>query len=210
MAKLKDAASQRPAAGQPEQEAAPPANAQRKPLGSYLYAHTDIPKEITSFVTEKLGKGAEAHPPRADGGYKGRVLLNSDSYLVQAVGRNSQTAVVHRKGDTELMGSNLKWRDENKRLGSVDVQIHYDGDKGKVYSWNRQREDQQRMLSRAERFAKTITNEKDREAFLTNLKEMVKGEGKEQSSRQAPAQSQERSQARQPQQRERAAAGPER
>lgn len=211
MAKAKEnAASQRPAAGQPEQEPpAPVAPGQpRKPLGKYLFAHTDIPKEIQAFVAEKMGKGAEAHPARADGGYKGRVLLNSDKYLVQSVGRNTYTAVVHKKEGLEMVGSNIQWRDKNQRLGSVDVQIHYDGEKGKVYAWNRQRDDQQRMLNKAQTFAKTITNEKEREAFLSNLKTMLTQPQKDKDAK--AVQTPERSQSREPQKRERAPAGPER
>ncbi|MCP3050754.1 hypothetical protein K6X12_06535 [Xanthomonas euvesicatoria pv. allii] len=167
MATSKSAANQTPAAGNPEKDEAP--RTTQRPLGEYVMDHKEIPKEISAFVTDKLGKDASVHPAREGGGYKGKVLLNNDQYLVQGVGREGKSAVLHRKEDIEIKGSNLVWRDENKRLGSVDVQIHYDAGKAKMYAWNREREDQMRFVTKAQEFAKTITSAKERGVFLKHL-----------------------------------------
>ncbi len=172
-----NAASQTPAAGKP-----------------FLFPHTEIPKEISSFVTERMGTGAGAHPPRQDGIYRGRVLLNSDKYLVQSVGRSNNSAIVHKKEGMELMGSNLQWRDQNKRLGSVDVQVYYSGDKSKTYEYNREREDQKRMLARAEVFSKTIKDEKKREDFMFHLKGLLASQQKERDDKSKSAPAPDRSQ----------------
>jgi hypothetical protein len=184
MANSKSAANQRPAAGIPEKDDAPRLPTQR-PLGEYVMDHKEIPKEISAYVTEKLGKDASVHPARVDGGYKGKVLLNTDQYLVQSVGREGKSAVLHRKEDLEIKGSNLVWRDENKRLGSVDVQIHYDGGKAKMYAWNREREDQLRFLNKAQEFAKTITSDKERGVFLKHLKNFA-GQDRSEADKAAP------------------------
>lgn len=167
----------------------------------YVMTHTEIPKEISALVESKLGKGAEAHPAREDGSYKGRVLLNSDQYLVQSVGAEGRSAVVHRKGDVELQGSNLKWRDENKRMGSVDVQVHYDGDKGKVYPWDREREAADRLKARAESYAKGISDPKEREAFVGHMKAML-DKPREQQRASEPAKAQQKPEPKQEQQAE--------
>lgn len=202
MANDRNAASQTPAAGTPVKEEAPRIPTQR-PIGAYVMDHKEIPKEISSFVAEKLGKDASVHPAREGGGYKGKVLLNSDQYLVQSVGREGKSAVVHRKDDLEIKGSNLAWRDQNKRLGSVDVQIHYDAGKAKMYAWNREREDQVRFVTKAQEFAKTITSAKERGVFLKHLTTFAgqdRGEADKASSRGEKAP--EKSSARAPKQRE--------
>ncbi|WP_146098038.1 KfrB domain-containing protein [Xanthomonas arboricola] len=198
MATSRNAANQAPAAGTAEKEEAPRIQTQR-PLGEYVMDHKEIPKEISSFVTEKLGKDASVHPARDGGGYKGKVLLNNDQYLVQSVGREGKSAVLHRKEDLEIKGSNLVWRDENKRLGSVDVQIHYDAGKAKMYAWNREREDQLRFVNKAQEFAKTITSAKERGVFLKHLTSFA-GQDRGGAEKTAPRaeKSQEKSAARSP------------
>lgn len=116
---------QRPArAGAATQPAREPAD--------YIFRRNDIPLEVKAFALSRLGNDAQVHPARRNGSYKGAVLLNSDDWLVQAIGHNLKTAVVHRKADVTLMGS-VKWRDANKRLGGAAVQVHYNDGNGKAY-----------------------------------------------------------------------------
>lgn len=161
--------------------------------GPYVIDHKEIPKEIMAFVGQKLGKDASVNPAREGGGYKGKVLLNSGDYLVQAVGRDGGSAVVHRKADLAMVGSNLEWRNTNERLQSVDVQIHYTGDKAKVFPWNREREDQLRFMNRAKDYAKTITSDLERGVFLKHLERFTgQSKGSERSTEQAQARAPER------------------
>jgi putative DNA primase/helicase len=161
--------------------------------GRYVIDHKEIPKEILAFVGQKLGKDASVNPAREGGGYKGKVLLNSGDYLVQAVGRDGGSAVVHRKADLTMVGSNLEWRNTNERLQAVDVQIHYTGDKAKVFPWNREREDQLRFMNRAKDYAQTIKSDTERGVFLKHLERFTgQGKGSERSSEKAPARAPER------------------
>lgn len=109
-----------------------------KEVGNYIFPHDEIPKEIITHAEARLGEKTNVNPARFNGDYKGTVILNSDKYIVQAVGNREQSAVVHLKKDIELVSDNLKWRDQNNRMGSTDVAIHYNEDKARVYPWNRQ------------------------------------------------------------------------
>lgn len=192
MAKAKNAASKTPAAGevdakekapvQPSAQEKGPTIAKPPVSGRYVMDHKEIPKEVLAFVGQKLGKDAPVNPAREGGGYKGKVLLNSGDYLVQAVGRDSSSAVVHRKADVAMVGSNLEWRNKNDRLQSVDVQIHYEGGQAKVYPWNREKEDQLRFMNKAKDYAKTISNDKERASFLKHIERFTgQSKGQEQS-----------------------------
>ncbi|MBZ0134317.1 MAG: hypothetical protein K8D98_00100, partial [Rhodanobacter sp.] len=76
--------------------------------------------------------------PRRNASYKGVVLLNTPDWLIQAIGRNGSTAIIHRKADVTLIGS-LQARDRAKRLIGVSAQVHYNGDRAKAYPLNAER-----------------------------------------------------------------------
>jgi len=115
------------------------AETKREP-GAPIISTGAIPEGIKAVVTEKLGADAYAASAREDGGYKGQVIYANNHYLVQAVGKRQENAVVHRKSDVEFIGQKLAWREEHGLLNGVNVQVHYNGDKGKVYVWNQERE----------------------------------------------------------------------
>jgi len=115
------------------------AETKREP-GAPIISTGDVPEGIKAVVSEKLGADAYAAPAREDGGYKGPVIYANDHYLVQAVGKKQENAVVHRKSDVEFIGQKLAWREEHGLLNGVSVQVHYNGDQGKVYVWNQERE----------------------------------------------------------------------
>jgi hypothetical protein len=56
--------------------------------------------------------------------------------LLQVVGSKAKTAVVHEKANLTMVSNSLKWKDENKRLGQSNIQIHYEGAKANVYPYN--------------------------------------------------------------------------
>jgi len=115
------------------------AETKREP-GTPIISAGAIPDGIKAVVSEKLGADAYAAPAREDGGYKGPVIYANNHYLVQAVGKKQENAVVHRKSDVEFIGQKLAWREQHGLLNGVNVQVHYNGDQGKVYVWNQERE----------------------------------------------------------------------
>jgi len=115
------------------------AETKREP-GAAIISADAIPEGIKAVVSEKLGADAYTAPAREDGGYKGPVIYANNHYLVQAVGKKQENAVVHRKSDVEFVGQKLAWREEHGLLNGVNAQVHYNGDRGKVYVWNQERE----------------------------------------------------------------------
>ncbi|WOP85254.1 KfrB domain-containing protein [Citrobacter koseri] len=156
--------------------------------GAYRMDAGEIPQEIRSNIAGKLGTEAEVFPAKENGSYKGPVVHADKDFVVQAVGKNQQTAVVHRREDVEMMGASLKGRDANNDLENRNIQVHYRGDKAKAYPWDAEKEQQQRaaraseksaergastaskVMSEAEKYAaENIKNAKQREAFLKHL-----------------------------------------
>lgn len=109
-------------------------------LGDYRMPHKDIPPHLNEIAARKLKipeGDLSLNPCREGGGYKGKVLHADSNFIVQAVGKEGKSAVVHRTADLDFQNQNLKWRSENQRLGSVDVQVHYGRDgKAKVYPYD--------------------------------------------------------------------------
>jgi hypothetical protein len=112
------------------------------------------------------------------GKYQGRVLLNNEQYLVQAIGKDELSAVVHDKTRMEFVGSRMQWLDQNKRMQGQSVQIFYNGDKSKTYPWNSERakeatketakEAAPDVKKQLETYASTLKG-KQREAFEKHL-----------------------------------------
>lgn len=105
-----------------EKEASCPHQTDALP-STYLFQHRDIPSEIVSAIFSRMGNCA-LHPAKRNGSYTGPVLQDGPKWVVQSIGLERKTAIVHRKADLHLVG-NLQWRSTNKRLHGVTVQIHY-------------------------------------------------------------------------------------
>lgn len=157
-------------------------------IGAYRMDAGEIPQEIRTSIAGKIGAEAEVFPAKENGSYKGPVVHADKDFVVQAVGKNQQTAVVHRRADVEMMGASLKGRDANNDLENRNIQVHYRGEQAKAYPWDAQKEQQQRaarasdrtaergastankVMSEAEKYAsENIKNAKQREAFLKHL-----------------------------------------
>lgn len=171
-----------------------------KDAGKYVSAPDKIPHEIKAFVDKRLGQDAKGDPrvddqgntikpsvfpAKENGSYKGKVILNTETHLVQSIGKDEKTAVVHDKANLELMGERLKWRDANQKLHNADIQIHYQDGKGKAYPLAKDNEKPQqaaslnglnpeKMLEKAQQYAsENIKNSKSRDAFLKHMQNMV-------------------------------------
>lgn len=171
-----------------------------KDAGKYVTAPDKIPQEIKAFVEKRLGQDSKGDPRQDDkgnaikptvfpakenGSYKGKVILNNETHLVQSIGKDEKTAVVHDKANLELMGERLKWRDANQKLHNADIQVHYQDGKGKAYPLAKDNEKPQQaqnraglspeqMLENAQKYAsENIKNAKSRDAFLKHMENMV-------------------------------------
>lgn len=128
-------------------------NAGRNPtvVGSYLHNIDLVPREVRDYALNKLnatqhagnriqdsqGKPATARISTAkeNGSYYGSVILNNDNFIVQAVGRERLSAVVHHKIDVALQGASLAMLDAKKTMNGASIQVHYTGATAKAYPW---------------------------------------------------------------------------
>ncbi|WP_281661198.1 KfrB domain-containing protein [Microvirgula aerodenitrificans] len=181
-----------------------------KVIGDYLHRINEVPKEIRDYAINKLNpvdangeriNDTQGNPIMArvatakeNGSYYGPVILNNDRFIVQAVGKDRLSAVIHHKNDIALQGSSLQLLDARKTMNGTNVQIHYTGEKAKAYPWqaekNRQAESEKEapqqppakqapakppikaedFLKQAAEYAKeNIKNTNQREAFLKHL-----------------------------------------
>lgn len=178
-----------------------------KVVGHYLTKIEDVPKEIREYAINRLnptdaegnrlkdGSGrlvtASVSTAKENGSYYGPVVLNNDKYLVQAVGKDRLYAVVHSKENVALQGATLSLLDAKKNMGGFSVQVHYNGDKAKVFPWkDKYRTEQdnnlntpakesapskdamnpESIMAKAAEYAKqNIKNANQREAFLKHL-----------------------------------------
>lgn len=122
----------------------------RAKIGDYLMKIDEVPKEVRDYSINKISTDAEGNPlidasgkevragisvAKENGSYYGPVLLNNDKFIVQAVGKERNYAVVHPKDKVALQGSTLEMLDQKKRLNGFSVQIHYTGDQAKAYPY---------------------------------------------------------------------------
>lgn len=176
-----------------------------KAVGGYIHKIDQVPKEVRDYAINKLNPvdhagervrdaqgnaiAARVSTAKENGSYYGPVILNSERFIVQAVGKERLSAVVHHKDDVALQGGSLAMLDAKKTMNGASVQIHYSGDKAKAYPWadkSRQGNDQTRPAAekepakevmKAEDFMKqaadyakgNIKNANQREAFLKHL-----------------------------------------
>jgi hypothetical protein len=182
----------------------PAAQARPKP-GAYLMQIDHVPAEVREYAVNKISPTDSSGNPLKDdagkevkasisvakenGSYYGPVILNNDKFIVQAVGKQRNYAVVHPKDKVELQGSTLKMLDQKKQLNGFNVQIHYSGDKAKAYPFKpreatAQQEQQapakeqmksEELLAQAQEYAaKNIKNTNQRNAFMKHLEAVAK------------------------------------
>jgi hypothetical protein len=123
-----------------------------KVLGGYLHKIEEVPKEVRDYAINKLNpvdatgeriKDAQGNnitarisTAKENGSYYGPVILNNEKFVVQAVGKERLSAVVHHKDDVALQGASLALLDAKKTMNGTNVQVHYTGDKAKAYHWS--------------------------------------------------------------------------
>ncbi|SEA59809.1 PriCT-2 domain-containing protein [Paraburkholderia sartisoli] len=138
------------AAGHPGEEG--PRAAPRREIGAQLYGPEDVPGEIRALAQHRFGARIRMATPRENGGpYRGEVL-NTEHYVIQEVATRS--VVFHRKDHMEFVSDRLKWMDQNQRMNGAEVQIGYDGDRPKVYPWDRARDQLERVVASLKKSAR--------------------------------------------------------
>jgi putative DNA primase/helicase len=130
------------------QQPAPSADAdvpaeQSRQIGNPLFDFKEVPMEIRAAAQQRFGADVRMGVPRENGLYKGEVF-NTDRYLVQEVATRS--VVFHDKQNMEFVDSRLKWCNENQRLNGAEVQVGYTGDQSKVYPYDRQRDQMEKVV----------------------------------------------------------------
>lgn len=209
-----------------------------KVVGGYLHKIEEVPKEVRDYAINKLNpvdaageriKDAQGNnitarisTAKENGSYYGPVILNNDKFIVQAVGKERLSAVVHHKDDVALQGASLALLDAKKTMNGTNVQVHYTGDKAKAYHWSDKSKQQSaepakeapekaapqapvKEAMKAEDFMKqaadyakeNIKNTNQREAFLKHLSNVTEQAfNREQpqavKSKPVPAQAQEK------------------
>jgi putative DNA primase/helicase len=117
----------------------------RREIGEALYGLDDVPHEMKTLARHRFGAQIRMATPRENGGpYRGEVF-NTEHYLIQEVATRS--VVFHAKERMEFVSDRLKWMDENLRMNGAEVQIGYDGDRAKVYPWDRVRDQLERAVA---------------------------------------------------------------
>ncbi len=173
----------------------------------------EIPPEIVKEVKDILGQEAYVTPAKDNGEYKGKVLYSDDKYIIQGIaaknGRHNN-AVIHKREDLEIQNDKLVGRN---KINDKNIQVYYGEKGGKLYPWNPekaaalekarvtererlQKTGPDKVLSAAEKYAETIKNPKQREAFLRGVTEVAKEAFKpsEQRQKTVPPQTREKSQ----------------
>jgi len=135
--------------------------------GEPLYRLDTVPAEVKALAQHRFGAALRMATPRAHGGpYRGEVF-NTEHYLVQEVAPRS--VVFHAKAQMTFVSDRLRWMDENHRLNGADVQIGYDGERAKVYPWDRTRDQLERAVASLKRSAREIGLNDDMDAKLDAL-----------------------------------------
>ncbi|BBL36042.1 hypothetical protein Nstercoris_02321 (plasmid) [Nitrosomonas stercoris] len=112
--------------------------------------------------------------------YAGKIIMMSDTHLVQQVGKNS--AVAHDLSKLENGAELTRQFDNNEiKIGRTNIKVEYNQDRGKanIVTYNQQRSEYVRK--QAEKWAEqNITNSKSRAAFLKHVhaftQDMAKGQ----------------------------------
>ncbi|MFM0385733.1 PriCT-2 domain-containing protein [Paraburkholderia dipogonis] len=139
----------------------------RPPVGEPLFAPTDVPNEVRELAEHRFGTPLRMGTPRENGGpYRGEVF-NTEHYLIQEVATRS--VVFHPKKQMEFVSDRLRWMDENARLNGSELQIGYDGDRPKVYPWDRARDLLERTVGSLKKSARELHFSPNLEVMLDQL-----------------------------------------
>jgi putative DNA primase/helicase len=149
--------------GAPSRQFAPT----RPPVGEPLFAVADVPNEVRALAEHRFGSPLRMATPRENGGpYRGEVF-NTEHYLIQEVATRS--VVFHPKAQMEFVSERLRWMDENGRLNGTELQVGYDGDRPKVYPWDRARELLERTVGSLKKSARELNFSPNLEVMLDQL-----------------------------------------
>ncbi|KVW14662.1 DNA replication protein [Burkholderia cepacia] len=139
----------------------------RPPVGEPLFAVADVPNEVRALAEHRFGSPLRMGTPRANGGpYRGEVF-NTEHYLIQEVATRS--VVFHSKTQMEFVSERLRWMDENARLNGSELQVGYDGDRPRVYPWDRARDLLDRTVGSLKKSARELNFSPNLEAMLDQL-----------------------------------------
>ncbi|PTB19074.1 DNA replication protein [Trinickia symbiotica] len=139
----------------------------RPPVGEPLFAVTDVPNEVRALAEHRFGSPLRMGTPRENGGpYRGEVF-NTDHYLIQQVATRS--VVFHPKVQMEFVSERLRWMDKNARLNGAELQVGYDGDRPKVYPWDRARDLLERTVGSLKKSARELNFSPNLEVMLDQL-----------------------------------------
>ncbi|MFM0698218.1 PriCT-2 domain-containing protein [Paraburkholderia sediminicola] len=137
------------------------------PVGEPLFGLGDVPSEMKALAGQRFGIPLRMGTPRENGGpYRGEVF-NTEHYLIQEVATRS--VVFHRKDQMEFISERLKWMDGNARLNGSELQVGYDGDRPKVYPWDRARDLLERTVGSLKKSARELNFSPNLEAMLDQL-----------------------------------------
>lgn len=137
------------------------------------YIGERLPKpdwETARDMVSSQDKKGFVYLAKPDSQYTGKVLMMSDTHLVQQIGKNS--AVAHDLSKLEN-GPELESQFDGGQIkaGHTSIKVEYGQDRGKadVLSYNQQRAESVR--TQAEKWAEQhITNAKSREAFVKHVR----------------------------------------
>jgi putative DNA primase/helicase len=139
----------------------------RAPVGEPLFELGDVPEEMKTLAGQRFGVPLRMATPRENGGpYRGEVF-NTEHYLIQEV--STRSVVFHRKDQMEFTSERLKWMDVNARLNGSEVQVGYDGDRSKVYPWDRARDLLERTVGSLKKSARELNFSPNLETMLDQL-----------------------------------------
>ncbi len=139
----------------------------RPPVGEPLFAVADVPNEVRALAEHRFGSPLRMGTPRENGGpYRGEVF-NTEHYLIQEVATRS--VVFHPKTQMEFVSERLRWMDENARLNGSELQVGYEGDRPRVYPWDRARDLLDRTVGSLKKSARELNFSPNLEGMLDQL-----------------------------------------
>ena len=139
----------------------------RPVVGEPLFTVADIPNEVRALAEHRFGSPLRMGTPRENGGpYRGEVF-NTEHYLIQEVATRS--VVFHSKTQMEFVSERLRWMDENARLNGSELQVGYEGDRARVYPWDRARDLLDRTVGSLKKSARELNFSPNLEGMLDQL-----------------------------------------
>ncbi|MGP8432450.1 PriCT-2 domain-containing protein [Paraburkholderia fungorum] len=139
----------------------------RPAVGEPLFTVADIPNEVRALAEHRFGSPLRMSTPRENGGpYRGEVF-NTEHYLIQEVATRS--VVFHSKTQMEFVSERLRWMDENARLNGSELQVGYEGDRARVYPWDRARDLLDRTVGSLKKSARELNFSPNLEVMLDQV-----------------------------------------